>query len=292
MLPLVYVLTVNWNHADDTRRLLASCEQLTYGNLRLLVVDNGSQPDCVEQIRAGFPYVEWVINERNLGFAAGVNAGLRQALAHEAEYVLLLNNDTTVAADMLDRLIVAAEGPGVGATAPIIYYAGDHPRIWSAGAYCRALTRDLRGSRHGEIDSGSGAAPYEVDYATACGLLVSRACLERVGLFDERFFMYYEDLDFCWRARAAGYRIVVDPRAYMWHAVAATIGGSDSPDERYHMALASVKFYRKYIHGWRWSVVLPYRLFSALKTTGRLLRAGKVASACAHWRGLRDGITR
>jgi GT2 family glycosyltransferase len=147
------------------------------------------------------------------------------------------------------------------------------------------LTRDAR-----RFNLPPFPRPYRADYATACGLLIKRACLERVGMFDEQVFMYYEDLDFCWRLRAAGYHLVVDPRAQMWHTVAATIGGSDSPDERYHMALASVRFYRKYIHGWRWGVVIPYRLMSALKTTWRLWRTRKSASIRPYWRGLRVGL--
>jgi GT2 family glycosyltransferase len=283
---LVYIITLNWNRAEDTLRLLASCAQLTYPNCRVLIVDNGSKPDCLAQIKAKAGQAEWVCNARNLGFSAGVNTGLRYALAHAADGVLLLNNDTTVAPDLLERLIESSGDPETGAGAPLIYYAHDRTRLWSAGSYFRSLTRDAQ-----RLDLPPAPTPYRVDYATACGLLIKRTCLERVGLFDERFFMYYEDLDFCRRLAAAGYHLVVDPRARLWHTVAATIGGRDSPDERYHMALAGVRFYRKYIHGWRWGIVAPYRLISALKTTGRLWRTGHSASIRPYWRGLRVGLT-
>lgn len=286
MSPLVYIITLNWNRADDTLCLLASCAQLTYPNFRVLIVDNGSAPDCLAQIKAGAVQAEWVCNERNLGFAAGMNVGLRYALAQAADYVLLLNNDTTVSSDLLDRLIESIGESEIGASVPIIYYAQDRSRVWSAGSTYRALTRDAH-----HYTWPASSSPYRVDYATACGLLIKRACLERIGLFDEQFFMYYEDLDFCWRLRAAGYHLIVDPRAQMWHMVAATIGGRDSPNERYHMARASVQFYRKYVHGWRWSVVGPYRLLSALKTTWRLWRTGQTGSIRPYWRGLHAGLT-
>jgi len=114
----------------------------------------------------------------------------------------------------------------------------------------------------------------------------------KVGLFDERFFMYYEDSDYCLRARTAGRKIIVAPRAKMWHRVAATIGGVYSPAERYHRALASVQFFKKHVQGWRWFIVIPYRLASACKTVLRLTLSGHWSSAQAYLHGLWDGLRR
>ena len=120
-------------------------------------------------------------------------------------------------------------------------------------------------------------------------MLLSRAMLEVVGLFDERFFMYYEDSDLCLRIQRAGFRLLLVPGARMWHKVATSSGGADSVAERYHMARSSVLFFRKYVGHWRWAIVAPYRLGSALKTSGRLLTRGRGVAARAYWRGLRDG---
>jgi len=115
--------------------------------------------------------------------------------------------------------------------------------------------------------------------------------LEQIGLFDTGFQpAYYEDVDLCLRARHAGYRLLLVPQAKLWHKVASTSGGAGSPQERYLMARHSVRYFRKHVRGWRWLVVVPYRLGSALKTTWRLARQRRFDSIRAYWRGLRDGL--
>ncbi len=287
--PLVYVVTLNWNRRDDTLEFLDSFTRLTYPRYRLLVVDNGSTDGSVEAIAARFPDVEQVLAGRNLGFAAGANLGLRQAMDRGADFVFVANNDTTIAPDALDLLVEAAVPGDVGVVGPKIYYAGDPQRIWSLGAWRHGLTLEITGCRRGQLDTDLDGEPFEVDFVTGCGMLIRRRCLEGVGLFDERFFMYYEDSDYCLRVRSAGYRVLVVPRARMWHKVATSSGGSDSPMERYHMAKSSVVFFRKHTGGWRWLIVGPYRLGSGVKWVVRLALRRRWASVGAYLRGLGDG---
>jgi GT2 family glycosyltransferase len=289
--PLAYIITLNWNRRDDTLRCLASCKGLSYPNLRILVVDNGSADDSVAAIGARFPDVEQIENGRNLGFAAGMNVGMRHALDQGAEFLFLINNDTILAPDVLDLLVEAARASGAGVAAPKILYADEPGRIWSVGGWHNRLTLEVTGCRRGQDVAVLGSRAFDVDFVTACGMLVTRHCIEQVGLFDERFFMYYEDADYCLRARQAGCRLIVVPRATMWHAVSASSGGSDSPNERYHMALSSARFFRKHARGWRRLVVVPYRLGSGVKTVVRLLASGQRPSARAYLRGLRHGLS-
>jgi hypothetical protein len=130
----------------------------------------------------------------------------------------------------------------------------------------------------------------ELDLVPFCGVLLSRTALEQVGMLDERFFMYYEDMDYSLRLRQAGLRILFVPAASMWHKVSLSSGGRDSPNERYWMARSSVQYFRKHVRGWRWLVVTPYRLGSAIKTVARLLIRGHHRSAQAYLCGLRDGL--
>jgi GT2 family glycosyltransferase len=281
--PLIYVVTLNWNRCEDTLAFLGSCAQARYPRLRLLVVDNGSTDGSVEAIAAHFPQVEQLVNERNLGFAAGMNVGIRYALAQGADYLFVANNDTFLAPDALGHLVEAATQHGAELLAPAIYHSVPHERLWSLGGWQRRTLLEITQCR--EI----APEPFEVDFVTACGVLIHRRCLERVGLFDERFFMYYEDADYCLRARQAGCKLLVVPRARMWHKVATSSGGSDSPAERYHMALSSVQFFRKHVRGWRWLAVVPYRTGSAVKTVGRLLGRQRWDAARAYLRGLWAG---
>lgn len=291
LLPLVIVLVLNWNRREDTLRCLGSLRRMTYPNFRLLLVDNGSNDGTLAAVAARFPEVECITNGENLGFAAGCNVGLRHALAQGADFVFIANNDTTVAPDMLDELVIAAAPSDVGMVAPLIYYEAEPKRIWSAGAGRNPLTLEMRGNLRGQMDADTWPEVVEREYLVGCGLLIRRELIERVGLFDPRFFMYYEDLDLCLRARRAGSRLVLAPRARMWHRVAVSSGGADAPGERYWAARSSVEFFRKHVHGLRWLIVAPYRTGSAVKTTLRLLSQGKWEAARAYLRGLWDGWT-
>jgi GT2 family glycosyltransferase len=145
---------------------------------------------------------------------------------------------------------------------------------------------------NGETDRGQWRTPLERDFLTGCAVLLRREMLDDIGLFDEDTFSpaYYEDSDLCWRARAAGWRLIMAPAAHLWHRGVGSSGGAGSPRERYLMARNSVRFFRKHVRGWRWLIVLPYRLGSALRTTATLLGNGQWPSVRAYWRGLRDGL--
>lgn len=254
-----------------------------------MVVDNGSSDDSVQQIRAQFPQAQLLVNNSNLGFAGGMNAGIRQALNNGADYLFIANNDTTLAPNMLERLIEQIQQSQASILAPVIFYASQPQQIWSAGAGRNPLTLEVIDTWRGRPASSLGRPLYPVEFITACGMLVERACFEAVGLFDERFFMYYEDSDFSLRVRRSGRQILVDPQAQMWHKVATSSGGSHSPSERYWMARSSMIFFRKHARPSQWLVIGPYRLGSAIKTTLRLFVQGKTDALTAYWRGLRDG---
>jgi GT2 family glycosyltransferase len=284
-LPLVYVLTLNWNRCADTVDCLQALTALTYEPKRLLLVDNGSTDDTVTTVRHMFPQVDVLETGENLGFGGGFNAGMAYALAQGADYVFIINNDAFPAADAIEQLL-AVMAADVGIAAPKIYYADDPRRIWSVGGLCHRWTIEKTGDARGELDDqGAWNEVLERDYFTGCALLFPRAFL-----IDERFFMYYEDSDLSRRAAAGQFRQLLAPRAHVWHKVSVSSGGSDSPNERYWMARSSVLFFARHVRGWRWLVVGPYRLGSALKTSARLLVQGRRAALRAYWAGLRDGL--
>ncbi len=289
--PLVYVVTLTWNQREDTLSCLESLSQMTYPHYRLLLVDNASVDGTVEAVRDRFPAVEIVVNPRNLGFPGGFNVGLCYALAQGTDYVFMINNDTFVEPIILDELMNCADLPDVGMLAPKIYYADEPNRIWSVGGRRHPWTLEMTGKGDRQLDQGQWKDVIERDYLVGCALLLKRSLLEDVGLFDIGYCpIYYEDVDLCLRARQAGYRLLLVPGARMWHKVSASGGGAGSPRERYLMARNSVRFFRKHVQGWRWLVVIPYRLGSAAKTTIRLLYQGRRRSALVYLRGLRDGL--
>jgi GT2 family glycosyltransferase len=286
----IYAVVLTWNGREDTLRCLASLQDIEPKGVHLLVVDNGSTDGTAEAIAERYPHVEVLVNERDLGFAAGCNVGMRYAINEGADYVFLLSNDTVAAPDTLRHLLDAALTTGAGMLAPKIYYMADPTRIWSVGAHRNPITLEISGDGRGQHDTGQWNSVLERDFLTGCVLLLSRRFLAEVGLFDERFFLYYDDSDLSLRARQAGEKLLLVPQAHIWHKVALSSGGSDSPTERYWMARSNVLFLHKHVRGPRWLVVVPYRAGSALKTLGRLLLRRRYRSAGAYLRGLRDGL--
>jgi len=286
-LPFVYVVILTFNHCEYTLKALESLSKLTYPNYKLLVVDNRSTDGTIEAIREEFPFVEIIVNPANLGFAAGINRGLRLALNRGADFILIINNDVIVDPSMLTYL-VEAMGPEIGAAAPLIYYMDDPRRIWSIGFSKHPLLLEMRGGARGQIDHGQWQAPFEVDYLLGCAVLLNSLMLKEVGLFDEQFFFYYEDLDLSIRAQRRGYRLITVPQARIWHKGAGS-AGVESEFMVYHRARGSVIFFRKHAHNWQKPAIFLFRIGSALKTSLKFLLRRKSHLFQAYWKGLIDG---
>jgi GT2 family glycosyltransferase len=287
--PLVVAVVVNWNRGEDTLECLRSLEQQSYPRMGIIVVDNGSEDGSPESIQRNFPGVELIRLSRNTGFAGGFNQGIERALSQGGDYVLILNNDTVSDRLMVEKLMGDIR-PGTGVAFPKIYYYDDPRRIWSVGARRQFLTLEMTDKATGQLDQGQWDKVQERDYGTGCALLVPREVFAKIGLFDERYFAYYEDLDFSFRVKEAGFRMILVPEALLWHKVAQTSGGLDNPLERYLMAKGSVLFFGRHGRGWRRLFIIPYRLGSAVKTTFRLLLRRKYKSVSAYWKGLSEGL--
>jgi len=287
--PLVYVVVVTWNQCETTLQCLESLIQMVYPRFRIVVVDNGSTDETAETIRSRFPGVEIIVNERNLGYPGGCNVGLRYALERGAEYIFAINNDVLVDPLILDELVREIT-PDVGIMAPKVYFAHDPKRIWSVGGRQNHLTLEMRCRGDGELDQGQWNEVLERDYLIGCAHLFSRSLLREIGLLDAGYFLYYDDLDICIRARQAGYRLLMVPRARMWHRVADSSGGVGTPRERYYMARSNMRFLRKHVRGCQWLFVIPYRTGSIIKTLLRLMWHQRWDSALAYLHGLYDGL--
>ena len=173
---------------------------------------------------------------------------------------------------------------------PKIYYADEPNRIWSVGATANPLNLEIKRLGYNEYDTGQWAEARDIGDAPFCAVLFRRDVLQDVGLPDEMFYFYYEDMDWCLRARRAGYRLRLAPAATMWHKVSASSGGSDTPRERYWMARSSVLYFRKHAYRWQWPIIIFWRTGSAVKTSLRLLRKRRLDSLKAYWRGLWHGV--
>jgi GT2 family glycosyltransferase len=213
------IIILCYNGVVDTLACLESLRRVTHPSFDTLVVDNASQDGTPLQVRQHFPEVAVIETGANLGFAAGNNVGLRYALERGYDYALLLNNDTVVDPDFLTLLIsTAQQNPEAGVVGPTIYYYDQPDLIWSAGGSINwkigqtTMYTDPAGPESAE-------QPRAVAFVTGCALLISRAAIERAGLLDERFFMYYEETEWCVRVGRAGFTILHVPAAKIWHKI-------------------------------------------------------------------------
>lgn len=219
--PKVAIIILNYNGLVDTLACLESLEQLEYSNYETVLVDNGSSDGSVVAVRRAYPRVMIMETGENLGYAAGNNVGLQYMLASDAAYALLLNNDTVVAPNFLAQLVDTAQtDPLIGVAGPTIYYFDQPDTIWSVGGaidWDRGQTGMLGLD---QPDTGQfGQDPRPVDFVTGCALLVKRQVLEEAGLLDARFFMYFEETEWCTRIRRAGYHIIHVPSSKIWHKI-------------------------------------------------------------------------
>lgn len=236
MAPKVVIIVLNWNGRDDTVECLESLGALEYPNFEVIVVDNGSSDDSVAVIRARFPSIVLLETCANLGYAGGNNVGVRHAISSEADYLLILNNDTLVDKGLLTELVRAAKAyPEAGIYGPKIYYQSTPDLIWFSGARWNSDNLDFEHIGLREKDTGHAQDICESDYITGCALFASAKVFRDIGYLDERFFLTFEETDWCYRARSKGYRCLLIPRAVLWHKVSSAFGGEASPLIEYFM---------------------------------------------------------
>ena len=220
--PKVSIILLNWNNFGDTKKCLESLRRIDYPNYRIIVVENGSEDDSLQQLERESG-IELIRNQENLGFAGGNNSGIKFAMKEKFDYILLLNNDTEVDGQFLSFLVAEMQSNArTGIAGSKIYYWGSQRKIWSAGGgISRFLKRTFQYGEN-QIDQGQVDQRREVDFVSGCAMLIRREVVEKVGVLDPVYFMYYEDVDYCQRARQAGFNVVYVPQSVIWHKVSAT----------------------------------------------------------------------
>jgi GT2 family glycosyltransferase len=287
--PHVAVVVLSWNGLDETLACLESLGKTDWPNTTSIVVDNGSDEEIEPAIAERFPRALVVRNPTNLGFAGGMNTGTRKALELDADYVLLLNNDTNVDREMVRRLVEAAEQrPDAGIISPLDFFR-DSPDTVSMVGLRFNPRRGYQGPPlgRGERDRGQFRGIREVDASAGTAMLVPLPAVREVGLLDEDLFFYIEDIDWALRMRKAGRRIYAAMEARLWHAQAASSGGEDSPRVTYYTTRNTFVVTARHapMRGPRAAVrhleILLANLAHAVRSRGRL---GHLRAVIAGWR--------
>lgn len=278
----VFVSILNFNGRENTLGCLDSIQKINKENfdLEVIVIDNGSK----EKINLPPSYlreVHLIKSSQNLGFSGGHNLGIKYALENLADYVLILNNDTILDENLIYELLKTAKSDAkIGIVVPKIYFAkgyefhknrytkDEEGRVfWYAGGIMD--WKNVIGHHRGVdgIDHGQYDIVEETDFATGCCMLVAKEVFERVGFFDEKYFLYYEDNDLSQRARKAAFRIFYNPKAILWHKNAGSVGGSGSNLQDYYISRNRMLFGAKFA---------PLRSkFSLIRESFKLLLTGR-----------------
>lgn len=258
----VFISVLNFNGNKNTIECLRSLEKIkTTGiDLVVLVLDNASKEKLEIEPSSFKLNIEVINNRENLGFAGGHNVGISHALSKDADYVIILNNDVLLDSDFVFQLVkTAEENPTVGVVGPKIYFAKGYEYhkdrykeenlgkvFWYAGG--EMDWENVIGHHRGvdEVDKGQYDKTEETEYASGCCMLVSRNAFEKADGFDENYFLYYEDSDLCQRVKEAGFKIMYEPKAVIWHKNAGSAGGSGSPLQDYYITRNRMLFGLKY----------------------------------------------
>lgn len=246
----VSVVVLNWNEWEYTANCVRSLQQMDYPSFEILVVDNHSSDDSVERLRQTFPDLTILVTERNLGFAGGCNRGIARAFDNGADFVWLLNNDTVVAPDALSNMVAVAEGFGKSCLVGSSVFDLDGGNLQTlGGAYMNGWTGKVRDRRAGDDP---------LHYIIGASMLIPREVIEAIGLLDEWYFFYWEDADYCRRARKAGFDLLVAEDSRVYHRR----GGSScddgmvygrSSEADFHLMRGAIRFLRIY-EGRKWPI--------------------------------------
>jgi GT2 family glycosyltransferase len=279
---------LNTNRREDTLECLDSLTSGSYRHVHVIVLDNHSTDGSVDAIRARHPSVELIELAENRGYAGNNNVGIQAALARGADWVFVLNEDTVLAPGCLAALVEVAESdPAIGIVGPLVLHHDDPHIIQSAGG---GLSPRWEGFHYGENqpDAGQYAVPRDVAWITGCGILVRREVIDGVGPIDERFFIYWEETEWCVRASRAGWRIVHVPAARLWHKGVQRVY-RPKPSVTYYSTRNRLLLLRTHHAPWSARLTAWAQLSRTLASwTIRPKWRGKRPHRDAMWRGMRD----
>lgn len=258
----VSVILVNYNGRPYNEACIRSVLESSFdGQLHICVVDNGSTDGSMEELEkkwvqdAGFSFLYM---GENRGFSAANNAGIRQAMRENADYLLLLNNDTCIERTMIQELVNAEQRHRNCILVPKIYYYDKKDTIWSAGGGFSRIVKKPFGYGENRKDAPEFDVEKRCENGNGCCIFMRCEVLNKVGFLDEDFFLYYEDTEFFMRAKEKGVETCYVPAARMYHKVNGSTGGNDNPACVYYITRNWLMCHRRHLKGSAFFAFLLY----------------------------------
>lgn len=297
-MPKIYAIVLTLNNYSDTSDCIKSLMESQFPLANIIVVDNHSIDGSIQKLQKDFyseDRVRFILNKNNLGFAKGANIGIRFSLKKGADYIFLINNDTIVDTLCIELLISELKrNPSDGMVGPRIFYQEEPDKIWHGGGYFNRLKTGIIVPEKNKLNHELDDKIKKVSFLTGCCMLIKREVFKKVGFFDESYFMYEEDVDFCFRTIKKGFNILYVPKAHVWHKISSTLKDRTLPFVFYNMSRSRLIFlgknfsffyflYACLIH---FLIYTPYRIIQAFR------RQEKTWQSILAWmKGTKDGLT-
>jgi GT2 family glycosyltransferase len=284
-LPRVGIIVLNYNGKNCLLSCLQSLDRLECSNKEIVVVDNNSTDGSLEEAEKKFPHFIFVRNQKNEGFARGMNIGIKEALARGAKWCWIFNYDAVAHPQALNKLISAAqENPKAGLLSPVVYEA-NRDNLWFAKGiidFLRMRTLHIQPTKQ-EL----AAKTYKSEFLTGCALLIKKELIEKIGFLDERFFLYYEDADYSLRSTQAGADCLVAPEAKVSHSEESKL----NPSKIYYLVYSGLIFFNKWTPFYLRSYFVVYVTMRRTKNFWDRL-FGKSEAAQEVYRAYRDYLSK
>ncbi len=283
--PLVSVVTVNYGHSEVTCDMLATLFRISYPSIQVIVVDNHAPGDNARVIKEQYPQILLIEAGENLGFAGANNLGIEHA---HGDFILLLNNDTEVSEGFLEPLIDKMRSdPQIGAVSPKIKYYYSPDTIQYAGLTpINSYTIRSRSIGFAEKDDGRYQTDTITAYAHGAAMLISRTALKSIGLMSTAFFLYYEELDWGFRLRKAGYKIYFVHNSVVYHKESVSTGKM-SPLKTYYLNRSRWLYMRRNVYGFTYLISILFQCLIAIpKNITQYLIKGRFDLLKAYLRAL------
>ncbi len=296
--PSVAIILVNWNGYGLTKACLNSLSRLAYDNFSIILIDNGSEDASGQRLKSEFPEVIYLQNDQNLGFTGGNNVGITYALEHGFDYVLLLNNDTVVDPGFLTPMVSFLErNPQYGAAQPKILYEGRKDTLWNAGGGYFKWLQMTWSIGIGQKDEGQFDLEKDTHWITGCCFLVKQSCIREIGLLNEDYFAYYEDVDWSFRMREKGFRLRYIPSSVIYHVAGASSiarqkskEGNVQPIVHFYRIRNHLFLIRRHGNVLSFTLSLIYQSVKNLLFTLFFITRGRMGKARAVCKGYKEGL--
>jgi len=276
----IYIIILHFGNIETTKKCLDSLARYEKTFDQIVLVNNDPAVTLsLSQFTTLKTKLRIINNKKNLGFAGGVNVGITSALEKKAEYVLLLNNDTLITSDIITPLATTIINP-IGIAGPAIKFTKENKTLYDLGGYVNLL---FGRTHHHEVEEITDKKAKVVPYVSGCCMLIKRGVFGKIGMFDERFFLYSEDVDFCLRAKKAGFSSAVVPSVTIFHELSKA-EGNISPFSVYHQTRSGVIFGKKHC-------LIPLFNFLFLFAQSCLFFLKNNKAGMAAFRGLLAGLS-